>query len=198
MVRVYIMEIPDAEERAGQQSKWAHRLLDMALEREYPNLCGPFLLERDERGKPFLAKYPKIQINISHSGPYAACAIGEKPVGVDVERWRNRRAQERVVGKFHPLEQEAYRAAGEDEREELFHRLWVLKESFMKAEGSGLRIPLDSFYIEGICGETGRVEQSRNDRNYYYRVYSMEGRAASLAVCSEEASFAEKPVWMSS
>ena len=65
----------------------------------------------------------------------------------------------------------------------------------MKAEGTGLGIPLDSFYIEGIREGAGRVVQSRNERSYYYRLYRMAGREASLAVCSEEPFFAAKPVW---
>lgn len=196
MVRVYIGEFPKTKDAFRQQSKWAHRLLELVLEREYPELGGPVLLEQDEKGKPFLSEYPEIQINLSHSGCWAACAIGEKPVGVDVEQWKSRKAQERVVKKFHPVEQKKYQAAVEEERNCVFHELWVLKESFLKAEGSGLGIPLDSFYIEETGKETGQVVQSRNDRTYYCRLYRMKGREASLAVCSEESAFAEEPFWM--
>ncbi len=196
MVRVYIGQFPDTADETRQQSKWVRRLLELALEREYPKLRGPFLLDRDNKGKPFLSEYPDIQINLSHSGCYAACAIGEKPVGIDVECWKSRKAQERIVKKFHLLEQKAYEAAEEGERNRRFHELWVAKESFLKAEGTGLGIPLDSFYIEGIDEGAGRVVQSRNNRSYYYRLCRMAGRKASLAVCSEEASFAEEPVWV--
>lgn len=196
MVRVYIAEFPFEKGKPKEQSKWARRLLRQALEGEDVKVSDPISLERDEYGKPFLPECPKLQLNLSHSGGYVACAVGERPVGVDVERWRSRRGRDRIVKKFHPLEQEAYRAAGEHERERLFHELWVLKESFLKADGRGLLLPLNSFYMEGILRERGRVIQKENEKDFYYRLYRIEGRAVSLAVCSEEACFAQEPVFL--
>lgn len=196
MVRVYLAEFPYTKGEPKEQSKWARILLRQALEEEGLRLEDPVPLQRDVYGKPFLLEHSDIQINLSHSKGYVACAIGEKPVGIDVECWRGRRGRERVVKKFHPLEQEAYWAAEEGERERLFYELWVLKESFLKADGRGLLIPLASFYMEGICREQGRVMQQERAENYYYKQYRMEGRSFSLAVCSMEACFAEKPVFL--
>ena len=80
MVRVYLAEIPEKEIKPKAQSEWAHRLFETALQREYPSISSPILLQKDEKGKPFLPEYPGIYMNLSHSGRYAACAIGEKPV----------------------------------------------------------------------------------------------------------------------
>lgn len=196
MVHVYWAEIPDGERKPGLQSKWAHRLLETALKRQYPEIDSIFL-ERDAKGKPFLPEHPGIHINLSHSGRYAACAIGEKPVGIDVECHKGRKRRDLVVKKFHPKEQRAYEMASEDKRELLFYELWVLKESFMKAEGSGLGIPLNSFYMEEVYSGEGQVRQSRNDRSYYYKLYPFHDRALSLAVCSEEAVFSKEPIQIS-
>lgn len=195
MVRVYITRRFNTNIRMNhmQQSEWARRLLDIALKREYPELCAPILLERDKWGKPFLAEYPDIFINLSHSGIYAACAIGEKPVGVDVEAWKTRKQMRRIVEKFHPFETKAFLEAEEAEREALFHDIWVLKESFLKAVGKGLRLPLNSF-----CTLPGmeQVVQTMDEKRYYSKLYRLEGEACSLSVCSEEKELAEEPVWI--
>lgn len=196
MVHIYMAEFPYVKGKPKEQSKWAYKLLEKVLQREYPRIQKLPFVDRDKGGKPYFPEYPEIHFNLSHSGCYAACAIGEKPVGIDVECWKNRKGRDRVMGKFHPLEQEAYQEAEEKEREHLFHELWVLKESFMKAEGAGLRIPLGSFYMEGICKETGRVVQSQNSKIYYYKLYQMEGKTFSLAACSEEEDFAKHPIWL--
>lgn len=198
MVQVYVAELPAWANGNGakEQSKWAHVLLQKALRIQYPAICEPVLLGREPKGKPFLLEYPWLHINLSHSKGYVACAIGEKPVGVDIECWRSRKRPELVVKKFHPKERDAYGAIDEEQKERLFHELWVLKESFMKAEGSGLLIPLDSFYMEDIQKETGKVIQNQNSRVYYYRLYQMENKRFSLAACSEEADFCEEPVWI--
>ncbi len=193
MVHVYITRRSNTNIRMNhmQQSRWARRLLDMALEREYPKLCAPILLERDKWGKPFLAEYPDIFINLSHSGIYAACAIGEKPVGIDVESWKSRKHMERIVKKFHPLEIKDFWETEELKREEKFHQIWVLKESFMKAEGKGMRIPLDSF-----CALPEEIRHFQNDKKYYCKLYNMKKEPCSLAACSEENEFVPEPVWI--
>lgn len=196
MVQVYLSELPDGEQGARKQSEWAHKLLEKALKRQCPEICEPILLERDSRGKPFLLEYPQIHINLSHSGKYVACAIGERPVGVDIECQKSQRRQALVVKKFHPREQEQYQISDKEERELLFRQLWVLKESFMKAEGSGLRIPLNSFYMEEMERGVGKVIQSQNSKSYYYRLYHIEDKAFSLGVCSEETEFLEEPIWL--
>jgi len=195
MVRVYLARLPKEEATHEEQSAWAHKLLDMALIREYPGLAAPLLLEKDERGKPFLPKYPQIHVSISHSGSCAACAIGEKPVGVDVEQWKKHRKRERLVEKFHPKERELYVKTEEAGRERLFFDLWVLKESFGKALGKGLGIPLDASCMEAVRGGTGMTAQSLSPEAYYWHLYETGVEACSLAVCSQEAVFAE-PVWL--
>jgi len=209
MVRVYLARLPkneavynEATQKKAthkEQSVWAHKLLDMALEREYPGLTAPVLLEKDEHGKPFLVQYPQIQISLSHSGGYAACAIGEKPVGVDIEMWKNCRKRERIVEKLHPAEQKIYSAAAEEERERLFFDFWVLKESFGKAVGKGLGIPLSASCMQSVYGETGEVSYaagSAEEKKYFCHLYKIGGEDMSLAACSEESEFAEEPVWL--
>ena len=62
----------------------AYLLLMEGLEKEY-GITEPPLLGYSPEGKPFLAHYPDIHFNLSHSGTVALCAISDQPVGADVE-----------------------------------------------------------------------------------------------------------------
>lgn len=64
----------------------------------------------------------------------------------------------------------------------------------MKAEGTGLGIPLDAFYMEELQKGTGRVCQKQNDKIYYYMLYQLKDAVFSLAVSSEEADLAKEPL----
>lgn len=196
MVRVYAARISGKKLSHAEESRRVRWLLDMALTREYPEISVPVFVEKDLLGKPFLRDYPEVFVSLSHSGGYVACAFGEKPVGVDIEEWKERRSIRRIVEKCHPLERAAFLELKEEEKQKGFHDLWVLKESFMKAEGSGLRIPLDSFRMKSEQGGNGQVEQKLNNRSFYFRLYSTDSEAVSLAACAEEADFSEEPFWI--
>ena len=199
MVNVYLAEIPDSmQENAGfgsVQSAAARRLLSLALEGEYPELAGSFRVEKNERGKPFLAGHEDIQISLSHSGTVVACAIAGKAVGVDVEQWKKRTGPERVMRKMHVRERELLESCPLEERERTFYDLWVRKESFLKAVEEGLRLPLDSFCTTGGNAVT-KIDQNIREAAYFVRQYRLENIRCSLAVCGEEAVFAEEPVWL--
>ena len=101
----------------------------------------------DENGKPFLLS-GEAQFNLSHSGNFALCAVADCEVGCDAEKIRD---VEPDVAKrfFTDGEYAAISAAQSPEgKRELFFRLWTLKESFIKAAGAGLSVPLRSFEIE--------------------------------------------------
>jgi len=131
-------------------------------------LCGiaDAVLDRDEYGKPFLRNYPEVHFNLSHSGNMVMCVIGDTPIGCDVQEMSetvNARIAERY---FSPTEQAAFLAADEDDRRQVFFRLWTLKESFLKATGYGLRVPLSSFSIE--LYDPVSVTQSFDPHPWYF------------------------------
>lgn len=43
---------------------------------------------RTETGKPYLRLHPELSFNISHSGDWIACALGDAPVGLDIQYHR--------------------------------------------------------------------------------------------------------------
>ena len=47
--------------------------------------------DRAPGGKPFFHRFPQCRFNLSHSGPYALCALSDGEVGADIEVVRPRR-----------------------------------------------------------------------------------------------------------
>ena len=43
---------------------------------------------RTETGKPYLRLHPELFFNISHSGEWIACVLGNVPVGIDIQYHR--------------------------------------------------------------------------------------------------------------
>ena len=116
----------------------AHRLLALAAA-EHWGLSPLPAAERAEFGKPFFPDLPERQFNLSHSGPYALCALDSRPVGVDIQ----------IIGPHRP--RILQRVCSPEERNWLerqgdlwtaFAQLWALKESRAKYTGAGLTSPI--------------------------------------------------------
>ncbi|MBR0023707.1 MAG: 4'-phosphopantetheinyl transferase superfamily protein [Muribaculaceae bacterium] len=135
------------------RGKWlsagAGLLLDNML-REH-GLC-----ERDmtyvegEHGKPAFASHPELHFNLSHSATLVACALGDRPMGVDVQQFVDPRPS-LVRYVMSDQEIEALEALGNDDdaKRLLFTQLWSLKECYAKATGLGLSHDFPSFKITG-------------------------------------------------
>ncbi len=95
-------------------------------------------------GKPYLADRPGIQFNITHCDGLAACAFGDRPVGIDAEL-PGYFAEVLISRALSAGERELLAAAaarGESLRREWFFRLWTLKEAYVKMTGTGVDVPL--------------------------------------------------------
>lgn len=95
----------------------------------------------------FRNKYGKIynnslEFNISHSGEFVICSVGYSINGIDIEKID---AGDLSVAErfFNPVEYEILLKCKED----IFTNIWTLKESYIKALGKGLSIPLESFSV---------------------------------------------------
>ncbi|MEH7463810.1 4'-phosphopantetheinyl transferase superfamily protein [Bacillus thuringiensis] len=97
-------------------------------------------------GKPYLENFPNIHFNISHSGKYVVCAIDKSPVGIDVETI-NPIDLTIVNSSFSKLEKKYLSQLQLNEKLTQFYYIWTMKESYIKREGKGLSIPLESFCV---------------------------------------------------
>ena len=106
-------------------------------------------IEENPFGKPFLPEYPEIHFSLSHSGRWVLCGISDLPLGCDAEKVG--RGSEKLSKRFfHPTEQETLAAlAPESSRawQKEFARIWTRKESYIKAVGAGLSLPMRNFSV---------------------------------------------------
>lgn len=130
-------------DQARRVSLCVELLLNESIRRVKVDFPLPLEIETDDNGKPFLPGH-EFEFSLSHSGHFAACALSNVPIGLDIQILE--KYNERLVSRFFTKgEQEYVRNA--NDRDTAFTRLWCRKESFLKAIGMGLRLPLDSFDV---------------------------------------------------
>lgn len=111
------------------------------------------VIEKNEDGKLFLSELfqdqakGEIKFNISHSrGIVVLAATLDFELGVDVEKVD--RPIDDIVERFFTIPEKQYVFSfNEPQRNAAAYKLWTLKEAYIKAQGKGLSMPLDSFDI---------------------------------------------------
>ncbi len=174
--------------RDRRQFLAAHALLREVLALYTGQAASRLEFFRGSHGKPSLAGGPAF--NLSHSGPWCVLAVGDVPdIGVDVEAHRpSRRFSGLARQCFAPSERRAFEALAEAEQADHFYRLWTLKESFIKAAGKGLSMPLRQFAFD--CDlPRGRLDlafdPALEERHSDWGFHSLDALpGASLACCS--------------
>lgn len=115
-------------------------------------------------GKPILDRESSLRFNASHSGDWAVYGfIRDHEVGIDVEQIKEDFGTEGIAERFFsPGEVQTLSALPEAEKAAAFFRCWTRKEAYIKAIGSGLSHPLDSFDVTLAPGQPAalsRVEE---------------------------------------
>jgi 4'-phosphopantetheinyl transferase len=119
-------------------------------------------------GKPSLGPSygaAEVQFNVSHSGERALIAIARgRLLGVDIEQIRENVDCESLTQRyFSPCEQDALSALEASERCRAFFRCWTRKESYIKARGAGLALPLHAFDVSVSQAEKNLLLATRPD-----------------------------------
>jgi len=144
-------------------------------------------LYKDSNGKPHLTRrcHRDLRFNMSRSHGLGLIAIcGGEDVGIDVELVRDIEDAAAVVERFFcPEEISEWTALDRSRRTRAFFDCWTRKEAYVKAVGSGLQIPLNSFAVSFLEGETPMV-RLHGDCAYWslFDVRPSAGHAAAVAV----------------
>lgn len=126
-----------------KQSAAAEFLLISALQELFPSVALPLTFTVGEQGKPALL-IDGIHCSFSHSGNWAACAVSNGEIGLDLQVDSDGKLD--IAQRFFTAEEyESICCAKHPDHE--FGKLWSLKESYIKALGIGLQRPLDSFNV---------------------------------------------------
>ena len=122
---------------------------------------GAFRFGTNEYGRPHVEFPPEgrmLRFSASRTDGLAMCAVAfDRDIGADVERLRACPLDVADYA-FAPVEARSIRECSESERSERFFTYWTLKESYVKARGFGLSIPLEEFAFHLSRSEQPRLE----------------------------------------
>ena len=121
-------------ELGRRQCVLAYQLLCDGLEHEYGITDKP-IFSYGEHGKPSIIGHEDIHFNLSHCKTAVACAISDKPIGIDIESIRP--AKETVI-RYAMNDAETQRIMESSNPDLEFTRLWTMKESVLKLTGEGI------------------------------------------------------------
>lgn len=138
------------DERARREFLTSRALCRTVLSRYSDVPPEDWRFARGEHGRPEIAGSrgrARLRFNLSGTRGLTACAVTwGLDAGVDVEARAPARAGDGVADRFFsPTEARALRGLAPERRRERFLEYWTLKESYIKATGKGLSMPLDRF-----------------------------------------------------
>ncbi len=111
-------------------------------------IADPGAPSKNPCGKPYYPSFPGFNYSISHSGSMAVCLVSDMEAGIDIELIREADALG-IAGRFFAPGEVSLikRKRTEKSRREMFFRLWTLKESYLKAAGTGFSVSPSSFSL---------------------------------------------------
>lgn len=134
----------------------ARTLLRLTLSRYAPVGPADWRFVENRYGRPELAEVPAgaegLRFNVSHTDGLVAVAVTRgRDVGVDVEYVERTLSHAIPERFFSPVEVADLRRHPVDDQHRVFFDYWTLKESYIKARGMGLALPLHdfTFHLDG-------------------------------------------------
>lgn len=100
-------------------------------------------------GKPKFKQKTNLNFNLSHSVDIAIIGfVYDHSIGVDIEKIKNDFDTMAIATNFFSKKEiEALQEIPKPQQYLAFYRCWTRKEAFIKAKGSGLSFPLDTFSV---------------------------------------------------
>lgn len=117
-----------------QQSEAGYSLLKEKLCDYYKKEPSSFYIEKDSKGCPYIVGIENVYVSITHTEGLVACAFADFRVGVDAEKIQIRR---KSVEKRVFTTSESELIDNSKNENEAFFAFWTLKESYLKAIGTG-------------------------------------------------------------
>jgi 4'-phosphopantetheinyl transferase len=170
----------------------AHALLRLSLSRYAPLPPSEWSFKRNQYGRPEIANpgFQSLRFNLSHTQGLVACALNLKhPIGVDVETLdRSNRLLDIADRYFSAQECVDLQNLPQTQQHSRFFDYWTLKESFIKAKGMGLALPLGQFGFK-FAEQTIRLYWSDalqdDPARWAFWLYRL-GATHKLALCCEK------------
>ncbi|MEG0927535.1 4'-phosphopantetheinyl transferase family protein [Chryseobacterium sp.] len=151
-------------------------------------LCKHYGLKNDEIqyeyqefGKPFLPNHPHFHFNISHSGDWVVGVVSNHPIGIDIEKITEVK-EDLASLALCTEEHQKLQALNEMDQNLFFFKLWTLKESYVKAIGTGLSEGLNTLEIT-INNENIRMKKNEKPVQAYFETMELQ-QGHQLSLCS--------------
>ncbi len=148
-------------ERHQRQYLVSHALVRLTLSRYAPVAPAAWTFATNAYGRPEVQGEwsTKLRFNLSHTDGMALVAVGTgAELGADVEdAQRDGETVEIADHYFATSEVATLRALPPERHRERFFEYWTLKESYIKARGAGLSLPLDQFAFHLEAGQSPRI-----------------------------------------
>lgn len=131
-----------------------------------------------------------LSFNLSHTRGLIALGVSRnRALGVDVEDVQARQVSIDIAERFFsPTEAAELASVPSDQRQDRFFEYWTFKESYIKARGMGLSIPLDRFSIHYTHdhGVKIAIDPELNDDNNRWSFWQYRPTLKYLlAICAE-------------
>lgn len=94
-----------------------------------------FQISYGKYGKPYLGEYPNIYFSFSHCNIACVVAISDYPIGIDIQ---DIRPFSWDIANLVCSQQELIELHKSKDRNLLFTKMWVIKESYVKMLGIGI------------------------------------------------------------
>lgn len=91
----------------------------------------------DEFGAIRVANSDRLQVSVSHSSLYCACAISDEPIGIDIERI-SRFHKSNFVKRCYTESEKNFVYKNEQDKYLRMAKVWTRKEAYSKKMGKGL------------------------------------------------------------
>ena len=125
--------------------------------------------ETSGNGKPFIKNISGFHFNISHCENALAVAISDGEIGIDCEEIRE--VNPLVAQKKFARNEKCYLNEKSGDFNKRFFEIWTKKEAFLKRNGKGITLPLNSFDV---------TENPLKDE-----IFTIEKNGFIISVCSE-------------
>lgn len=175
--RQKISRLPDKNKLL---SAGAELLLIHMMKERFTDIDIPLEFSVSRYGKKSLPGYKGFCFNLSHSGSFAACAVSDSSVGVDIERVRllNNISD---ISKRIMTDHEYISENGGD----YFFKIWVKKEAVQKLDGRGAVLGAGTFDVSGGSTVVG------SDMIYISSFEHGEYKMAAASYIEQPAEFVE-------
>ena len=134
------------------QSEYCRQIISEAVCKEFGLNPHEIIFSKDANGKPYLANFPEIHFNISHTHSAVAAAISNKPVGIDIELIKSGSDSKilKIAKKMFLPHEFEYITENQNESAKRFYEIWTKKEAYVKYLGTGIFSNVGEFNAMGF------------------------------------------------